>query len=52
MPPDAAAELVERPLEPLPLVGDELQEAVPFGLELTDASFQRLRVPASRLRLS
>ncbi len=51
MPPDAAAEIVERPVEPVTLIGDELQEAVPFGLELTDLSLELVRVPASRLRL-
>src|SRR5215472_4558903 len=48
----AAAEIVERVLEPLPLLGDELQEAVPFGLELTDLPLQLLRVPAGVLRLA
>ena len=51
MPPDSAAEVVEGPVEPLALLGHDSQEAVPFGLELTDLPLELLCVPARRLRL-
>ena len=50
--PDAATELVERALEPLPLLGDEQQEAVPFGVELTDLLLELLLRPTGLLRLA
>ena len=52
MSPDAAAELVERPPEPVLFFGDERQEAVPFGLELVDLLLEILRVSAGRLGLA
>ena len=51
MAPDAAAEVAERLVEPLALLGHELQEAVPFGLELTDVLLEPQCVPARRLGL-
>jgi hypothetical protein len=52
VPAEAAAELVERPLEALALRDDELLKAVPFGLELADPSSELLRGPMGCLGLA
>ena len=52
MTPDAAAERVERLLEPLALPVDELVQAVTLGLELADPSLELLGIPAGSLGLA
>jgi len=49
---DASAERIERLLEPFALVGDELMQPVPLGLELANPLFESLRVLTCRLRFA
>ena len=50
--PDAAAELVERVLEPFALGGDEVLEAVALGFELTDSLLEPFCVALGHVRLA